>query len=390
MDNMKARLKSAFIDAQLVDYTVKPHTFSDKFEAEMQNIIRYQKGLLKLINTTAKKIACVILCILIIAAGTVFSVEALREEVIEVIQSFFVEVKEKLSGTRADNISDYFSDNITRIKATNLITTTPKEYIIDNKEKISAFTALLASTDWNDPQSEFDFDTRYANYKFEFIADGEVVTTLNICSQYTGLFGTAQIIHNGKSAVYNISEKTYLEILAFTTQKYYLHNSDLDKPDAEHCLDWQEKILKDFDDTQKEKFCETFKYLHIHLENFLLGNISLLKEPDSIYWKRHELERDEVFKDPISGSEGIDNSYHIMLDGFETLISMAKDTQTREMLIVMKADYINAFKHHDIGSLFSVHEVIHDFDYFAVNYPISFSLAPPDWGGIDDYFGHLK
>ena len=55
MDNKSATLKNAFIDAQLVGYTVKQHTFSDKFEAKMQHIIKYQKGILRLIESIPSK-----------------------------------------------------------------------------------------------------------------------------------------------------------------------------------------------------------------------------------------------------------------------------------------------------------------------------------------------
>lgn len=390
MDNPRAILKNAFVDAQLVGYTITQHTFSDVFEGKMQNLIRHQRGFFKFINTAGKKVAVVLLSILILSASTVFSVKALREPVIEAIQSFFVNVKEQLTGTRADNISVHFSGNITQIVATNNITSAPKEYVIDNEEKIAAFTELLATTNWGTPRSELEADTDYVNYKFEFKTEEETITTLNICSHFPGLFGIAEIIYDGKSTVYNISERTYLDILAFTTQKYYLHKSDLEQPKKEQCLEWQRDALAGLSESEKKEFCEAFKWLHIQIEEFLLGNVSLLKEPDSIYWKRYELKRDEVFKDPISGIESIDNTYHIMLDYFETLISLAKDTEIRNALTVMKSDYINAFKFHDICSLFSVHEVIHDYDYYVVNYPISFSTAPPDWGGLDDYFGRLE
>ena len=109
MDNTRAILKNAFVDAQLVGYTITQHTFSDVFEGKMQNLIRHQRGFFKFINTAGKKAAVVLLSILILSASTVFSVKALREPVIEAIQSFFVNVKEQLTGTRADNIAVHFS-----------------------------------------------------------------------------------------------------------------------------------------------------------------------------------------------------------------------------------------------------------------------------------------
>ena len=167
MTDVNSVLKNAFIDSQLDCDTQFAHNFSPVFEKEMRKLIKSQKSMLKLINTAGKKAAVVLLSILILSASTVFSVKALREPVIEAIQSFFVNVKEQLTGTRADNIAEHFSENITQIVATNNITSTPKEYVVDDEEKIAAFTELLATTNWGTPRSELEGDTEYVIYKFE-------------------------------------------------------------------------------------------------------------------------------------------------------------------------------------------------------------------------------
>ena len=87
MDNTRAILKNAFIDAQLVGYTVKQHTFSTEFETKMKRIIKYQKGVLRLINTTGKRIACIILTALICLTTVACSIEEVREPIIEEIKS---------------------------------------------------------------------------------------------------------------------------------------------------------------------------------------------------------------------------------------------------------------------------------------------------------------
>ena len=79
-----------------------------------------------------------------------------------------------------------------------------------------------------------------------------------------------------------------------------------------------------------------------------------------------------------------------MLSFINKLLFLAADQDIKDVLTTIKSDYTNSFKYHDIGSLFALHEVIHDYDYYVVNYPISYSIAPPDWGGLDDYFGHLE
>ena len=140
MINSNIILKNAFIDAEIENIIPSSHKFSPQFESKMQSVIKYQKGFRKLINTTGKRVACIILSILLTLTTTVFSVEALREPVVDAIQSFFINVKEQLTGTRADNIAEYFIDDITEIKATNYFTIVPKEHIISEKEKINQFS----------------------------------------------------------------------------------------------------------------------------------------------------------------------------------------------------------------------------------------------------------
>lgn len=380
-------LKNAFIAAQ-AESIIIPHEFSLNFENKINKLIKSQKGVRRLINTVAKKVACIILSIFIASATAVFSVDALREPVAEAIQSFFVNVKEYLSGTSADNIAPLFTDDITEITATNLIISTPKEYKITDTEKITAFTKLMTETDWGEPQREV-LETDFVLYCFEFKSGDKTVTTLNVCPRYPELYGIVEIINGEERNVYHISERTYLDILAFTTRKYYLHNSSLPKPSEEKCLKWQQEALANLTDIEKSALCDNFKLLHINIENLLLGSVVTLKEPDSVYWQRLELEENHKFTDPFTGVVSIDNTYHIIIDNFDKSISAVKAADTKKAIKTMKADFQNAVKNHDLGSIFAVHEVIHDWDYYAINYPISYSLEPPDWGGTDEYFGHL-
>lgn len=67
--------------------------FSSYFEERMEKLIeRQKKTYFKIINTAVKRVACIIVAILILA-GTVISVDALREG----IKNFFIEVYEKFS-----------------------------------------------------------------------------------------------------------------------------------------------------------------------------------------------------------------------------------------------------------------------------------------------------
>ena len=391
MDSSRVILKSAFIDSQLIEYNVQTHTFSEKFESKMQNLIRYQRGFLKLINTTGKKVACVLLSILIIATSTVFSVDALREPIIEAIENFFVNVKEQLTGTQANNIAAHFSDDITKIVATNYITSSPKEYIIDNSEKISNFIELLSNTKWENPKTKYDSETDYVYWEFQFNNGNETITTVNMCGWIVERFGVVEIIYDGSSYVYNVSEQTYLDILAFTTRKYYLHQSDIDLPKEELCLDFQNKALSGLTDDEKELVCKQLREAHTMMEILLIENVSTLKEPDSPYWYPNIT--GEEFTDPFSGEVFIngDACFNSVLKRLENVCNTIKDTETKKFFEIICGDLKSACDNRDIGSLFTVHESIHDYDYFGINYPAFFELlAPPDWNGLEVYFGYLE
>ena len=151
MDNTRAILKNAFIDAQLVDYTVKQHTFSTEFETKMKRIIKYQKGILRLINTTGKRIACIILTALICLTTVACSIEEVREPIIEEIKKFYVNAKELLTGTAADEVAELFPNDVSKIIGTSYVSKSKNQYIIDDEETVTKFIKLLSETYWGEP-----------------------------------------------------------------------------------------------------------------------------------------------------------------------------------------------------------------------------------------------
>lgn len=391
MNNARTVLKSAFIDAQLIECKEQTHIFSKKFEDKMKILIQHQRGFLKLINTTQRKIACIILSILVIATSTVFSVDALREPVVEAIHEFFVNVKEQLTGTKANNIAAHFTDDITEIVATNYITSSPKEYIINDAKKVLDFTQLLSNTEWKNPKTKYDAGVEYVFWKFEFNNANKTITTVNMCGWVVGRFGIVEIIYDGNSYVYNVSEQTYLDILAFTTRKYYLHQSDIELPKKEFCLDFQNQALSGLTDVEKQLVCRTLREAHTMMEILLLENVSILKEPDSPYW--YPAITGDAFTDPFLGEvfTSGDACFNGVSEQLKEVASTIKDIKAKRAFEIICNDLKSACDNRDIGSLFTVHESIHDFDYFAINYPAYFELlAPPDWNGINVYFGYLN
>lgn len=392
MEKTKEKIKSAFIDAICITDDIQNCPLSNEFDNNVLSFCKKNSNkFYKYFNTTSKRIACIILTVILCLTTTVFSVEALRQPVVEAIQSFFVNVKDQLLGTKANNIALHFTDDVTEIIATNYITSSPKEYLIEDSEKISKFTQLLSNTEWKNPRTKYDADTDYIYWKFQFNSGNKTVTTINLCGWVVGRFGIVEIIDNGKSYVYNVSEQTYLDILAFTTRKYYLHQSDIDLPEKELCLDFQNQALLDLNDEEKKIVSEELREAHIMIEILLLENVSYLKEPNSPYW--YPCITGEEFVDPFSGEVYINGEYSFngVSEKIQNVANTIKNEKVKNFLEIICEDLRSASDNHDIGSLFIVHEKIHDCDYWGINYPAYFELlAPPDWKGLEKYFGYLN
>jgi len=66
------------------------HTFSPEFEKKMNNLIRnYKKPYYKLINSVGKRVAVLVFTLLIAISATVFSVEALRNNVFDFLINIY-------------------------------------------------------------------------------------------------------------------------------------------------------------------------------------------------------------------------------------------------------------------------------------------------------------
>ena len=117
--NNNAILKNAFIDAFYPDAQTEAQEFSTIFENRMQMLIQKQKGIYRLVNTVGKRIACLILVIVISLTTVACSVKEIREPIINEIKKFFVNANELLKGTTADEVSEFFPNDVTKIIATD-------------------------------------------------------------------------------------------------------------------------------------------------------------------------------------------------------------------------------------------------------------------------------
>jgi len=105
-DNFKKALYNSLIPEysnMLPDADEDEHVFSADFEKKMQKLIkRRNKPYYKIINTVGKRVACIVVIVLIASSVTVLSVDALRNAVAD----FLVSIYEKFSTVQSTDEDD--------------------------------------------------------------------------------------------------------------------------------------------------------------------------------------------------------------------------------------------------------------------------------------------
>ena len=390
MDNTRAILKNAFIDAQLVGYTVKQHTFSTEFETKMKRIIKYQKGVLRLINTTGKRIACVLLTLLLCLTTVACSIKEVREPIIEEIKKFYVNAKELLTGTAADEVAELFPNDVSKIIGTSYVSKSKNQYIIDDEETVTSFIELLSETYWGEPEWFEDFDDINTYWTFDFYNSQEQsLFQIKMCNDTRYVKSKIAIITGGEEKHFYISNRIYKEILAFTNEKYYLHNSRLKDYDKGFFENIKAKVISGMDENESKTVKKKIRDLHYEIEIFLQRQVSYLKEPDSIYWDY--VISEEIFTDPITEERLKFDMNRIMNYELDYIINAIEDETTKQQLTNALNLWNKSVKAHDLEGLFKAHEYLHDYDYYAFNYPTHYVYDEnADYQGLDDYFGHLE
>lgn len=390
MDSRRAILKNAFIEAQVSGLFLGRRTFSEEFENKMQKVIKYQKGPLRLINTTGKRVACILLCALLALTTVACSIEEVREPIMEEIKKIYVNAKELLTGTAANEVAELFPEDVSKIIGTSYISSSKKQYVIDDEETVTEFIELLSETYWGQPEQFEDFDEVNTYWSFDFYnSASKSLFRIKMCNDTSYVKSKVAIIAEGKEKHFYISNKIYKEILAFTNEKYYLHDSKLKEPDKEYFNSVKARSLSGLDEETAKEIGKRIRDLHYEIEYFLLSEVSRLKETDSIYWDY--VINEEIFTDPISGQNRKFDMDRIMKFELGYIISNLKDETAKEKLSEALKLWEESVRSHSLQGLFRAHEYLHDFDYYAFNYPTHYVYSETaDYQGLDDYFGHLE
>ena len=169
-------------------------------------------------------------------------------------------------------------------------------------------------------------------------------------------------------------------------ETYWLHKSSLKLPDKSVCLKAQKQALAGLSDAQKENVQTAVREEHVRIEFFLLREVALLKSPRSPYWAY--LEHTGTIS--IPGDAKVWNVWDkdTIIESLKAISSPIKNEAVKSDFKQMQDTLQAAVERHDLRKVFSYHEMIHDYDYWIINYPAYFpTAAPPDWAGIQVYFG---
>ncbi len=390
MNNAEDIIKRAFIEAQFESFPSYNYTFSDEFNNKMEKLISSQKGFLRLVNTAGKRVACLILSAVVILTSAACTIREVREPIIEEIEKFIVNAKEILTGTSADRVSQHFPTDVTKIVGTSFISKSNKQYTIENEAQVTAFIELLSKTYWGEPKDFEDFTETNTYWEFDFFNSYDrSVLKIKMCNDSTYERSKVAIIKDNVEMHYYITNKAYREILAFTNRSFYLHDSSHKIKERDFYEVLKLNALSGLSEAEQKKNKSTVRTMHYSIEKFLLNNVSLLKEDDSIYWQY--VIDEKPFTDPISGYENKYTVNSTVTNGLKEMLRTVKHEKTKSKLETTLKIWENSIKNRNLEGLFKAHEYIHDMDYFMLNYPTRYVYDPyADFQGIDDYFGTLE
>lgn len=169
---------------------------------------------------------------------------------------------------------------------------------------------------------------------------------------------------------------------------FILHKSNLKAPQNELCYKAQELALSDLDENTQKNLKENFRALNWKLEYFLLGEFHSgnLKDSNSPSWNT-----------VINGSFSPETQTYYqgtLTSTLDSIIELKKQFKNEKVINdLTKAEIIlrEAINNHDLIKVSEVHEIIHDYDYWVVNFPpVELDTEPPDWDGPYTFFGKIS
>lgn len=194
--------------------------------------------------------------------------------------------------------------------------------------------------------------------------------------------------YNNIENTFNLSNETFDKIAKSTNVKYYLHDSTLDIPSSTSCYNVQSMILSNLSQSEISSLRNDIRNIHFSLEFFLVDYINVLKDSNASFWEPATI--NETYID-ANGTKVQSFGFWEDRDDLKHVLNPNINDRAKEIIndIILHLQY--GMDNHDLSECFEAHKILHDFDYWCINYPAgNFSSKPIDWGGIHCYFGLLE
>ena len=303
-----------------------------------------------------------------------------------VSQEIKVDFYKALNAGDSKVVAEFFADDICEILVTEFVTIKPTEYKLNSKEKLEEALQILSESYYGQEVSEFAIEDFESDMKFEFKDTKETKTTLEM--DFWIESGVIKLTSGEKTKFFLFPEKSYVNLRSLPTERFYLHNSNLKPPSDMVCKKAKNEFLSGLSDDEKKAVSTKIRSLHDKVENILLNNIPYLKEVDSKYWNFVITGLTEDAP-TVTGQEFGELGLNGCINKIDELSKSVTNQKAVDNFEKLYDDLKKACDSKNLQGILKVHEVIHDYDYFAVNYPVRYNYEAADWGGLDDYFGNI-
>ena len=287
-------------------------------------------------------------------------------------------------------IVEYVPNNISKITYRKR-TDNEKEIVnfVIEKSDIDKLIETLYNVKFNEEKQQ-NQKFNDSDYKLRIEVKGNNLLTLDFYETSNNeVF--IKLNNNDTSKVYQIDNEYYQNILTIADVKYYLHITKNSLPSENDCLYAKKIALEGLSESETLYVQKKVREAHSLMECLLLDGVQTVKDANSPYWKSYTV--DEPFIDPYSGVTVDATGFFDIINEVNELQKNIENKETKEICNEFCNKLQDAMNNHDLASCFEAHKILHDIDYWVINYPPQYETempGPVDWSGINCYFGLLE
>ncbi len=190
----------------------------------------------------------------------------------------------------------------------------------------------------------------------------------------------AQVEEDSENPDNTVIENTEEELLSDKDMHY---NTGIE-PDTDYILKVQGELFENVSNEDDLNIIKkTAHSLHMYIESDIFYTLQYSHKPDSPAWNNID---DDPNDDVIPAHTGED-----FINDITMIYELLNNELCKNDIETMKEQMEYVLEAHDIETFYLIHQEIHDFDYWLINYPTeNLEMAPPDWNGINVYFDVLE